>query len=75
MDAKNVALVLEGGGTRNSYTAPVIQQLIRDDINVGWVGGVSAGSTHFVNYLSKDIDRAKGYFVDFLANPKCDGFG
>lgn len=73
MIASDVALVLEGGGTRNSYTAPVIQQLLQDNIDVGWVGGISAGATHLVNYLSKDIPRTAESFVEFVASPEAGG--
>lgn len=39
----------------------------------GWVGGVSAGSSHTVNYLSRDAWRAKDSFVDFAHNPSFGG--
>ena len=42
IDASDVALVLEGGGMRNSYTAPCIEVLLRHGVDVGWVGGISA---------------------------------
>lgn len=73
MNVSDVALVLEGGGTRNSYTAPFIERLLRDKIDVGWVGGISAGSTHVVNYLSRDITRSAGSFVEFAASPQMGG--
>lgn len=73
MNVSDVALVLEGGGTRNSYTAPFIERLLRDNINVGWVGGISAGSTHLVNYLSRDIARTAESFVEFVASPQAGG--
>ena len=70
---RDVALVLEGGGTRNSYTAPFVQQLLRDDIHFGWVGGISAGATHTVNFLSRDVDRASESFLDFVAGRRSGG--
>lgn len=69
----NVALVIEGGGTRNAYTAAVIDQLLEHNIHLGWVGGVSAGSSHTVNYLSGDRTRTVKSFVDFAADRRYSG--
>lgn len=73
IEAGNVALIIEGGGMRNSYTAACIRKLIQEEVQVGWVGGVSAGATHTVNYLSRDADRAVNSFVDFANNPSFGG--
>lgn len=74
MQASDVAVVFEGGGTRNSYTAPFVERLIQEKVQVGWVGGISAGATHVVNYLSLDIRRARESFVDFIAQPDSAGW-
>lgn len=74
MQVSDVALVFEGGGTRNSYTAPFVERLLREDIDVGWVGGVSAGASHVVNYLSQDIQRSINSFTDFIAQPASSGW-
>ncbi len=58
---------------RNSYTAACVVKLIEEDVQFGWVGGVSAGSSHTVNYLSRDAWRAKESFVDFANNPSFGG--
>ena len=44
IDARDTALIIEGGGMRNSYTAPAIVKFIENNVQFGWVGGVSAGS-------------------------------
>ncbi|MDO5029800.1 MAG: patatin family protein [Corynebacterium sp.] len=75
MQVSDVALIFEGGGTRNSYTAPFVERLLREKIDVGWVGGISAGATHVVNYLSRDIHRSEECFVDFIASPGAGGWG
>ncbi|AKK02788.1 hypothetical protein CEPID_04590 [Corynebacterium epidermidicanis] len=49
-----IALVIEGGGTRNSYTAALISKFLSEGISFGWVGGISAGASHTVNFLSGD---------------------
>lgn len=69
----DVALVIEGGGMRNAYTAAVIDKLIECKIHFGWVGGVSAGSSHTVNYLSADRHRAVASFVDFASDRRYVG--
>lgn len=60
---------------RNSYTAPCIVKLIEEGVEFGWVGGVSAGASHAVNYLSRDVRRAEDSFVDFARNPSFGGVG
>lgn len=69
----DVALIIEGGGTRNAYTAALVDKLIEQDIHFGWVGGVSAGSSHLVNYLSRDRTRTVKSFVEFAANRNHSG--
>ncbi|WP_411709532.1 patatin family protein [Corynebacterium sp. LaCa116] len=75
IDAKNTALVIEGGGMRNSYTAACIVKLLQEEVEFGWVGGVSAGSSHTVNFLSRDPIRSEDSFVDFAKNPSFGGLG
>lgn len=58
---------------RNSYTAACVAELIARDVKVGWVGGISAGASHTVNFLSQDAPRAKQSFVDFGAAPGTGG--
>ncbi|MBC3186119.1 patatin family protein [Corynebacterium sp. zg-331] len=73
IDAPQTALVLEGGGMRASYTAAVIDRLLAEDVRFGWVGGISAGATHTVNYLSGERERARHNFVDFASDPHFGG--
>lgn len=75
IDASNTALVIEGGGMRNSYTAACMVKLIEEDVDFGWVGGVSAGASHTVNYLSRDARRAEESFTDFAQSPSFGGVG
>lgn len=73
VDAPNVALIFEGGGMRNSYTAACVDQLIAHNVSFGWVGGISAGATHSANFLSHDRWRATHSFVEFGADPRTGG--
>ncbi|AKT51356.1 patatin-like phospholipase family protein [Arsenicicoccus sp. oral taxon 190] len=66
----DTALVFEGGGMRGSYTAAVVTTLLQAGIHLDYVAGISAGSSHTCNYLSRDAARAKRSFVDFAADPR-----
>jgi len=66
----DVALVFEGGGMRASVSAPVVQLLLREGIGFPLVCGISAGSSHTINFLARQPGRAKASFVDFGADPK-----
>lgn len=70
---RDVALIFEGGGMRNAYTAGCVDQLLAHDIHFGWVGGVSAGATHTVNFLSGDRDRNYRSFVEYGSHPSTGG--
>ena len=72
---KDVALIFEGGGMRASYTAGVPVTMLEEGIEFSDVYGISAGSSHAANYISRDIWRTKASFVDFFANPGVAGWG
>ena len=72
---KDTALIFEGGGMRASYTAGVVVTLLEEGIEFSDVYGISAGSSHTVNYLSKSIERSKLSFVEFMATPGACGWG
>ena len=71
----DVALIIEGGGMRASYTAGAIVTLLEREMNFGAVYGISAGSSHAANYLSRDIARVKAAFVDVVNVPNFGGWG
>ena len=66
----DVALIFEGGGMRASLTSAVIPTLLTAGIYIDYVTGISAGSTNAVNYISRDPERARRSFVDFVGDPK-----
>lgn len=68
-DIRDTALIFEGGGMRGAYSAGVVRALLENDLNFGWVGGISAGSSNLVNYVSRDVARAKAAFTEFAADP------
>lgn len=71
---KDTALIFEGGGMRASYTAGFLNNLLENEIYFDYVAGISAGSSHSVNYLSRDINRAKQSFVDLVLDPNFGGW-
>lgn len=73
INVNDVALIFEGGGMRASYTAGAVVTLLENNINFADVYGISAGSSHTVNYLSRDIVRSKISFVDLVKDPDFGG--
>ena len=71
----DVALIFEGGGMRNSYTAGFVQMLLERNLNFGRVYGISAGSSHTVNYLVRSPKRARASFVELVKYPRFGGWG
>ncbi|MEI3548775.1 MAG: patatin family protein [Adlercreutzia sp.] len=70
-----MALIFEGGGMRNSYTAGMVVELLARNLNFGRVYGISAGSSHTVNYLVRDPSRARASFVELVKYPRFGGWG
>ncbi|HVI42053.1 MAG TPA: patatin family protein [Anaerovoracaceae bacterium] len=70
----DTALIFEGGGMRASYTAGFLNNLLENEIYFDYVAGISAGSSHSVNYLSRDIQRSKRSFVDLVLDPNFGGW-
>ncbi|GHU64702.1 alpha-beta hydrolase esterase [Clostridia bacterium] len=71
----DTALIFEGGGMRASYTAGALVTLMEQGFRFSDVYGISAGSSHTVNYVSGDVHRAKISFVDFMAMGEASGWG
>lgn len=55
---------------RASYTSAVVVALLEAGIHLPWAGGISAGSTHVANYVSRDAWRARHAFTDFASDPQ-----
>ena len=56
------ALILEGGAMRGIYTAGVLDVLLKNNIHVDAVIGVSAGSIHGCSYVSEQYERSIDYY-------------
>ncbi|MDO5717360.1 MAG: patatin family protein [Tissierellia bacterium] len=64
------ALIFEGGGMRASFSSGIVNTLLKNQIYFNYLAGISAGSSCVVNYLSRDIERTKASFVDFVKDPE-----
>lgn len=69
----DTALIFEGGGMRASYTAAVVNALLENELYFDNVYGISAGSSHTVNYLSRDQQRTRDSFVESVTFPDFGG--
>ena len=69
----DTAVVFEGGGMRNAYTAALVSRLIAEGINFPHISGVSAGSSHLCNFTSRDAQRSHDTFVDLVEDPEFGG--
>ncbi|SCP96696.1 patatin-like phospholipase family protein [Anaerobium acetethylicum] len=71
---KDTALIFEGGGMRASYTAGFLNTLLENEMYFDYVAGISAGSSHSANYLSRDTERVKRSFVDLVQDKNFGGW-
>ena len=59
---------------RGVYTAGLVATLIEAGLDFPHVSGISAGSSHTVNYVSRDAARAHDSFVDVALSPEFGGY-
>ncbi|MCL1798711.1 MAG: patatin-like phospholipase family protein [Eggerthellaceae bacterium] len=63
-NVKDVALIFEGGGLRNSYSSALVNVLLENGIYFDAVYGLSAGASNAINYLSRDAERSRLTFTE-----------
>ena len=68
-----IGMVLEGGAMRGMYTSAVLDVMMKHDIKVDGVVGVSAGATFGINYKSRQIGRALRYNLKYSKDPRYVG--
>lgn len=68
-NVKDTALIFEGGGMRAAYTAAAVTELVKQQVFIDWVAGISAGCTNLANYISRDPVRSQKSFVDLVLDP------
>ncbi len=68
-NVKDTALIFEGGGMRAAYTAAAVAELVKQQVFIDWVAGISAGCTNLANYISRDPVRSQKSFVDLVLDP------
>ena len=69
------ALVFEGGGYRGAYTAGMVNLLLEQGIYFDYACGISAGSSHTINYVSRDQMRVHMAFLGVDGNEPVGGMG
>lgn len=62
--ADEVALIFEGGGMRNAYTAAVLEVLLGQSLRFPKAYGVSAGAELACDYVAGDARRARAMFCE-----------
>lgn len=60
---------------RASYTAGVVATLLERGMDFSHVYGISAGASHTVNYVSRNIERSRASFTDLVCDPEFGGIG
>ena len=68
-------IVLEGGGTRDNYSAGVLEFLLEKKFMPDLVVGVSAGATVGMSYISMQKDRARATHQDYINDKRYAGLG
>ena len=63
---RDVALIFEGGGMWNSYSAGALTVMLENGLFFDDVYGLSAGATNAIDYLSRDVRRAEASFTASL---------
>lgn len=63
-------LVLEGGGTRGSYTAGVLDVFLEKGIEFPSIYGISAGACNAVSYISKQPKRNLEIFYKYIGDER-----
>ncbi len=74
MKRDKVGLVLEGGGMRGIYTAGVLDVMLKNNLWVDGVIGVSAGALHGISYMSDQFGRDIRYYVRYRKDKRFMGF-
>ncbi len=70
---QNWGLVLEGGGTRGSYTAGVLDGFLNEQLMFSKIIGVSAGAANALSYISGQQGRNKEMFEKHISSKKYMG--
>jgi predicted patatin/cPLA2 family phospholipase len=66
--AQKTTLILEGGAMRGLYSAGILDILMKNDIRIDEIYGVSAGALFGLNYKSRQIGRVLRYNLKYANN-------
>nr|MDA8227721.1 patatin family protein [Desulfitobacterium hafniense] len=67
---ENAGLVLEGGGMRGVYTAGVLDCLLKYNLHIPYVIGVSAGACNGASYISRQTQRSKRININYIRDSR-----
>lgn len=59
------SLILEGGTFRTIYTSGVLDALLREEIMMPYIIGISAGAINLCSYISKQPERTMRVFTEY----------
>ena len=71
----SIALIIEGGGSRDAYLAAVIVTMLKAGIRFPRVYGISAGAELAADYLAQAVDRAENYYPSLSTDSNAAGLG
>lgn len=74
IDIPNIALIVEGGGMRNTYLAGIATAMMEAGLRFPYYAAVSAGATIVSSMLSQDPMRLRRSFVDLATDPNFAGW-
>lgn len=69
-----IALIIEGGGMRNTYVAGLATAMMEADLVFPYYTAVSAGATILSSMISSDPMRLRKSFIDLAADPDFAGW-
>ncbi len=73
MNLEQIGLVVEGGGMRAAYTSGVLEAFLEHNIEFSYIVAVSAGSSTSMSYLSKQKERNKRIYTQWVTDKRFMG--
>lgn len=71
--AKNVGLLVEGGGMKCAFSAGVLDVFLDEDIHIDRCYGISAGSANAASFVARQRGRNKRFYCEHSKDPEYFG--
>lgn len=65
MKLEKTSLILEGGTFRTIYTSGILDAMLKEDIMMPYILGISAGAINLCSYISKQPERTMRVFTQY----------